>query len=89
MIDQRNPANQTGSTVLARPSEVFFKPTGDSNLELYDMYRRIFLFVDMGRAANGFLEACGVKKQPSVEQLASLIVEKPYQFLKLAQTTEL
>lgn len=88
VVDTRQSASSSGSTVLVRPSEVFFKPTDDASLELFKVYQRIFLYVDMGRSANAFLEACGVKRQPSTEQLTSLIVGNPRQFLNLAQTTE-
>lgn len=87
-IADTRPAAPAGTTTLVRPSEVFFKPTDDASLELFKVYQRIFLYVDMGRSANAFLEACGVKRQPSTEQLTNLIVSNPRQFLNLAQTTE-
>lgn len=56
---------------------------------LYSVYQRVFLYVDYGTTANSFLEACGVKRQPSIEQLAGLIVGNPEKFLGLAQTKDL
>jgi hypothetical protein len=76
------------ATVLARPAEVFFAPTEPSSDSLYDVYKRLFLFVDYGQVANGFLEAVGVRKQPSTDQLASMIVRDPTRFLQLSQSGE-
>ena len=87
--DTRNPAKIDVS--LCRPNEIFFRPQEDSSTSsnLYSVYQRVFLYVDYGTAANSFLEACGVKRQPSIEQLAGLIVGNPERFLGLAQTKDL
>ncbi len=73
-----------GETLLLRPSEVFFRPTSESASEVYELYKSFFHFIDYGKQGNAFLEACGVKQQPSVDQLANLIVQDPRRFLKLA-----
>ncbi|KAJ9116283.1 hypothetical protein QFC22_004723 [Naganishia vaughanmartiniae] len=87
--DTRNPG--LTSTILCRPNEIFFRPDDDSSTSsnLYSIYQRVFLYVNYGQSANAFLDACGVKRQPSIEQLAGLIVADPSKFLRLAQTKEL
>lgn len=87
--DTRNPA--AINTILCRPNEIFFRPQDDSSTtsNLYSVYQRVFLYVDYGSVANAFLEACGVKRQPSIEQLAGLMVGDPAKFLRLAQTKDL
>jgi hypothetical protein len=87
--DTRNPAAII--TILCRPNAIFFRPQDDSSTSsnLYSVYQRVFLYVDYGAAANAFLEACGVKRQPSIEQLAALMVGDPAKFLGLAQTKDL
>lgn len=75
-----------GATVLCRPGEVFFAPEDPENDSQYKVYRLLFLFVNFGKAANSFLEVAGVKRQPSTEQLAGLLVSQPAKFLQLAQT---
>lgn len=82
------PGKDAVATVLARPSEVFFKPTEQGADSLYEVYKRLFLFVDFGKMANGFLEAVGVKHQPSTSQLATMLVSDPHKFLGLAGTAE-
>lgn len=87
--DTRNPA--AINTILCRPNEIFFRPQDDSSTSsnLYSVYQRVFLYVDYGSVANAFMEACGVKRQPSIEQLAGLMVGDPAKFLRLAQTKDL
>jgi hypothetical protein len=43
----------------------------------------LFVFVDFGPSANSFLSACGSKQEPSVEELASILVTDPRRFYDL------
>lgn len=87
--DTRDPTAIT--TILCRPNAIFFRPQDDSSTSsnLYSVYQRVFLYVDYGSVANAFLEACGVRRQPSIEQLAGLMVGDPAKLLGLAQTKDL
>jgi len=48
-------------------------------------HSKLFKFVDFGAAGNAFLTACGAKQDPSVEELARILLEKPRAFYDLAQ----
>jgi hypothetical protein len=84
----RAKTSDPNATVLARPNEVFFTPHNTSGDTLYEVYKLLFLFVDYGKTANSFLEAIGVRSQPSTEQLADMIVRDPVRFLQLARSGE-
>lgn len=48
-------------------------------------HSKLFTFVDFGSAANAFLTACGTRNQPSVEEIAKILLADPRQFYQLAQ----
>ena len=48
-------------------------------------HSKLFIFVDFGTGANAFLIACGTKSQPSVEEVAKILLADPRQFYELAQ----
>lgn len=75
--------NQKGtSTRLLTPRQCYFK--GDTNAQVHS---KLFTFIDFG-AGNIFLTACGVKREPSVEEVASILLESPRRFFELAQGKE-
>ncbi|KAG8933600.1 hypothetical protein FRC02_011522 [Tulasnella sp. 418] len=80
--------SETGSSdivqelIMARPRECFFKC--DRELSSSRIYAKLFTFVDFGATANHFLRVCGVKDQPSIQDVATLLVEDPKGFLELA-----
>jgi hypothetical protein len=41
--------------------------------------------VDFGPRANAFLSACGTKEEPSVEEIASILLRNPRHFWELAE----
>jgi Protein of unknown function (DUF3684) len=47
-------------------------------------HSKLFIFVDFGSGANAFLIACGTKGQPSVEEVANILLADPRQFYELA-----
>ena len=49
-------------------------------------HSKLFVFVDFGSGANAFIIACGTKSQPSVEEVAKILLADPRQFYELART---
>jgi hypothetical protein len=47
-------------------------------------HSKLFVFVDFGQQANSFLAACGVKSEPSVEEIALALLNDPHKFYELA-----
>ncbi|KAH7929282.1 hypothetical protein BV22DRAFT_1081369, partial [Leucogyrophana mollusca] len=47
-------------------------------------HSKLFVFVDFGLAANRFLSACGSKHEPSVEEVAGILISGPRKFYELA-----
>jgi hypothetical protein len=48
-------------------------------------HSKLFIFVDFGQAGNAFLIACGARQEPSVEELAKILLDDPRRFYELAQ----
>ena len=65
------------------PIQCYFK--GDSKAQFHS---KLFTFVDFGPTANTFLSACGVKHEPSVEEIAKILLDNPRQFYELAEGRE-
>ena len=63
---------------LMPPNQCYFK--GESNHQLYS---KLFTFVDFGTSANSFLNACGTKGEPSVEDIVMILLRDPQKFLQL------
>jgi hypothetical protein len=51
-------------------------------------HSKLFVFVDFGYQANSFLSACGMNQQPSVEEIALILLHDPQQFWQMAQGPE-
>ncbi|KAG4097577.1 hypothetical protein H8356DRAFT_993004 [Neocallimastix lanati (nom. inval.)] len=62
------------NTKWVEPYNVYFKGT--------NQYEEIFEYVDFGPTANIFLQACGVKDEPSISELTIQIIKKPSVFLE-------
>ncbi|PCH38307.1 hypothetical protein WOLCODRAFT_96891 [Wolfiporia cocos MD-104 SS10] len=73
------PVAQEGKTRMLPPSHCYFK--GDSNAQIHS---KLFVFIDFGTQANAFLSACGTKHEPSVEEIAKILLQNPHQFFQLA-----
>lgn len=69
--------------VLFSPSRCYLKKESDTGF-----HSHLFTFIDFGTRANGFLMACGVRPEPTVEELAQILVSDPRYFFKLAGDTE-
>lgn len=77
-------AGKGGQTMhLLPPSQCYFG--GDSGARFHS---KLFVFVDFGKQANGFLSACGTKHEPSVEEVALMLLADPHNFYDLADGRE-
>jgi hypothetical protein len=79
------PVKSTGDkniTKRLQPSQCFL---GTANSELYS---KLFVFVDFGTRANAFLGACGTRQEPSVEDIAQILVTEPRRAYELANVRE-
>ncbi|CDO69003.1 hypothetical protein BN946_scf184834.g10 [Trametes cinnabarina] len=66
-----------------QPTQCYFK--GESQAQFHS---KLFTFVDFGTTANAFLSACGVKHEPSVEEVTKILLENPRRFYELAEGRE-
>jgi hypothetical protein len=57
------------------PTQCYFS---DENKSEY--LSKLFVFVDFGVTANSFLAVCGAKPQPSVDEIAQILLKDPDQF---------
>ncbi|KAI6004333.1 hypothetical protein EDC04DRAFT_2908168 [Pisolithus marmoratus] len=48
------------------------------------LYRKLFVFVNLGAKANRFLSACSLKSTVSLEDVAKALIENPANFFELA-----
>jgi hypothetical protein len=62
------------------PSQCYFK--GESSGQFHS---KLFVFVDFGASGNSFLKACGTKGEPSVEEIAQILLKDPRGFFQLAE----
>ena len=73
-----NSPESTGHQLLS-PNQCYFR--GKS---CYELYSKLFAFVDFGYAANNFLKACGTRDEPSVEEIALVLLKDSQAFFHLA-----
>ncbi|KAK6910047.1 hypothetical protein I203_104076 [Kwoniella mangroviensis CBS 8507] len=73
-----------GDISFYRPTQVYFvaKEGGE------DLYKSAFTFVDFGDRANIFLRYCGVRSEPSVRDIAQLLMNEPGRMLEQAGSAE-
>lgn len=72
-------SKSTGFRLLP-PNQCYFK--GESSGQFHS---KLFVFVDFGTSANSFLKACGTKGEPSVEEIAQILLKDPRGFFDLAE----
>lgn len=48
------------------------------------IYGKVFTFVNFGSHANAFLVECRAKKEPTLDEIANVLVDNPQKFLQLA-----
>jgi Protein of unknown function (DUF3684) len=49
-------------------------------------HSKLFTFIDLGPRANNFLMTCGVRNEPTVDELAQMLVADPGSFYRLADS---
>ncbi|KAJ7874669.1 hypothetical protein B0H14DRAFT_2717085 [Mycena olivaceomarginata] len=76
-VDPKAPA---GSLRWLPPTQCFFGSSDGSAT----FHSKLFVFVDFGTAANGFLSACGTKHSPSIEEVSLMLLADPHRFYELA-----
>jgi hypothetical protein len=80
------PVKSTGDKSIIRrlqPNQCYFSGTGGSEL-----HSKLFAFVDFGARANVFLGACGTRQEPSVEEIAQILLADPRRIYQLASSRE-
>ncbi|KZT11459.1 uncharacterized protein LAESUDRAFT_720694 [Laetiporus sulphureus 93-53] len=73
------PNFENGTTRMLPPSQCYFRGASDANF-----HSRLFVFVDFGAQGNQFLSVCGTKHEPSVEEIAGILLQDPHRFYELA-----
>jgi hypothetical protein len=80
------PVKSIGDKSIIRslqPIQCYFSGTGGSEL-----HSKLFAFVDFGARANVFLGNCGTKQEPSVEEIAQILLADPRRIYQLANGRE-
>lgn len=67
---------------LLAPGQCYFKKDAQAQI-----HSKLFTFVDFGTQANQFLSACGTKHEPTVEEIAQILLENPHRFWELADSS--
>ncbi|KAH0825764.1 hypothetical protein J3R83DRAFT_8923 [Lanmaoa asiatica] len=49
-----------------------------------EFHSKLFVFVDFGPVANRFLSACGSKSEPSIDEVAEILISDPKKFYELS-----
>ena len=49
-----------------------------------EFHSKLFVFVDFGPVANRFLSACGSKREPSIDEVAEILISDPKNFYTLS-----
>ncbi|KAI9511382.1 hypothetical protein F5148DRAFT_1172037 [Russula earlei] len=73
------PMGQKGTVRRLPPTQCYFSGIGGSEL-----HSKLFAFVDFGARANAFLTACGTRQEPSVEEIAQILLGDPQRIYQLA-----
>lgn len=68
---------------LAAPSECYFATKSASTAQMRDVLMDVFTFVDFGEKAAVFLRNCGMANEPSIEEVATKLVQTPQRFYSL------
>ncbi|KAG8958915.1 hypothetical protein FRC03_008699 [Tulasnella sp. 419] len=68
-------SNETGDLMMAMPGECIFKI--GRRTPSSEIYSKLFIIVDFGPKANIFLKFCGVRERPTIQDLISILVQKP------------
>ncbi|EKM56817.1 uncharacterized protein PHACADRAFT_141759 [Phanerochaete carnosa HHB-10118-sp] len=66
---------------LMAPRQCYFR----NRVETQQLHSKLFTFVDFGLTANQFLSACGTKREPTVEEVAQILLDNPRHFYTMAE----
>ena len=80
IVPAPNESPESAGLRLLPPNQCYFK--GESSGQFHS---KLFVFVDFGTSANSFLKACGTKGEPSVEEIAQILLKDPRGFFELAE----
>lgn len=69
----------------ASPSTCFFQPQNSVNS---GPFKSLFTYIDFGLASKPFLLACGVKNEPTVQEITEMLIADPAKFYALAGSAE-
>ncbi|ODN94260.1 hypothetical protein L198_05116 [Cryptococcus wingfieldii CBS 7118] len=78
------PVKTASDIRLHKPSQVYFHSKERSD----NVYASAFTFVDFGDKANVFLQYCGVRREPSVQDIARLFMANSDDMLRQAGSPE-
>jgi hypothetical protein len=78
IVPARSP--KTGKLTNVPPSQCYFLREGARA----SVHSKLFAYVDFGPRANGFLAALGAKEEPSVDEVAQMLLRSPREFWTLA-----
>ncbi|KAJ1020756.1 hypothetical protein NDA16_004147 [Ustilago loliicola] len=76
-------APAAGEVVLVAPMNCYF---GGSASDA--QFRDVFFYCDFGSVAGAFLKNCGVRNEPSIEEVAERLVSEPQRFYQLAGSAD-
>ncbi|KAL0072840.1 hypothetical protein AAF712_000603 [Marasmius tenuissimus] len=74
---------QEKNTIYRPPNQCYFGQEAQQTF-----HSKLFVFIDFGQVANSFLNACGVKPQPTTDEVAQILLNDPGNFYQLAGTVE-
>lgn len=79
-----NTANQPHGSTFVSPNKCYLSKGTNGESSSQGFHSQLFTFVDFGPSANAFLTACGVRQEPTVDELARMLVADPRKFYELA-----
>lgn len=79
------PVKSTGEKSVIKRLQPIHCFLGKASSELHS---KLFVFVDFGAHANVFLGACGSRQEPSVEDIAHILITEPRRVYELANGRE-
>ncbi|TFK25484.1 hypothetical protein FA15DRAFT_703591 [Coprinopsis marcescibilis] len=83
LVPIKNVKDKAGPTFyLLPPSQCYLQANKDV------IHSKLFTFVDFGGAANSFLMACGARQEPSVDEIAKVLLQDPRAFYALCEGPE-
>lgn len=74
------PVKSNGDMRWLEPTHCYFG--GDAKGKFHS---KLFVFINFGQPANGFLSACGTKHEPSVEEVVLTLLDDPHKFYNSAE----